>query len=281
MHKSNIILVTSVVVIIVIALIGGGVLAQGDFTSSSEGGDVTSSTYSTDENAPSSGPGAVNSIAHSTLDGMPPAAVEYSADESELHLTSADPVSSGSATGGPIQDIPPELMPGDGSILNLNAYSISGHPYNTSLRYVGSTLKPRENDVDYAVGSNGGCVHVTGGDVSTVWNLPLALPDGAEVQYLRMYFYDQNIEINTVGWFTKYNLYGDLVDEWMVASINGGNNYSTIEISPTETIDYSSYSYVLNWRPYGSGSNLQLCGFRIYYYYPTYGFNFIPWINKH
>ena len=281
MHKSKTVLITSVVVIIVIAFIGGGVLAQGDLTSSGVGGDVSSTTYSTDENAPSSDSSEVNSIAYSTLDGLPSAAVEYSVDESELHLTSADPASSGSATGGPIQDFPPELLPEVGSVQNLNVHSVSGHLYNTSLRVSGSTLKPRRNDVSYIATSGGGCVFVNSGSTSTVWNLSLALPEGAEVQYLRMYFYDEDDGIDMRGYFTKYDLYGSIISEWAVDSTTTGNDYNTVEISPTEIIDYSAYSYVLNWRPYGTGSNLQLCGLRIFYYYPTYGLNFIPWINKH
>lgn len=281
MRKQKTVFIAIVVVLIMIAFIVGGVLAQGDITGSGEGGDVVSPDYSTDESVPSNVTSAVNSVDYSTLDGMPSTAIEYSADESELHLTSADLGSSASGPEAAKPDFLPELMPGIGSTLDLDAYSVSAHQYNHSLRYVGSTLKPRENDVNYAVSSNGGCVYVTSGDNSTVWNLPLALPNGAEVQYLRMYYYDQNTSYNSGGWFTKYDLYGAIVQEWGLSSTNTGYNYSTVLITPTETIDYDTYSYVINWRPYGSGSDLQLCGFRIYYYYPSYGLNFIPWINKH
>lgn len=143
--------------------------------------------------------------------------------------------------------------------------------YNSSLRFVGSTLRPRQNDVTYTTNGNGSCVYVTAGDASTVWNLPLALPEGSKVEYLRMYYYDASVS-NMTGWFTKYDLYGELVQEWAVNSTsNSGSGYSDVVISPTETIDYSAYSYVLNWRPGTVTNTLQLCGFRLFYTAPVGG----------
>jgi hypothetical protein len=153
--------------------------------------------------------------------------------------------------------------------------------YNTSIRFVGSAMKPRENDVSYTVESQGGCVYVSGGDDTTVWNLPLALPEGAEVDYVRIYVNDTSASANTCGWFTKYDLYGSLVKEWSVCSDgDGGNYYWTSPISPTETINYGSYSYALNWRPGVTGSTVQLCGMRLYYTAPFRAANFLPTLDK-
>ena len=93
-----------------------------------------------------------------------------------------------------------------------------------------------------------------------------------------MYYYDNNTGANSQGWFTKYDLYGGLVDEWVVDSANGGNGYRDAYITPTEVINYDNYSYVLNWRPMAITNTLQLCGFRIYYEVtnPTY----LPMMNK-
>jgi hypothetical protein len=280
MRKQNTVSGAIVVAIVVIAFIGGNVLAQGELTGSDEVGTTNSTSYSEDEDVPSDNPSAADEIAYSTKNVLPLAKIEYTTDESETLATIADPMSSGSRIGVALHDDPIELMPGIDSMLNLNVDSPSGHPYNTSMRFTGSTLKPRENNVDYTVNDGGGCVYITGGDQNTVWNLPLTLPQGAEVQYLRIYYYDQDPVNHTHGWFTKYDRYGQVVTEWGVDSMDEGNGYRDVLITPTETIDYSSYSYVINWRPNGTGSNLQLCGFRIYYYYPTYSFNFIPWISK-
>ena len=56
-----------------------------------------------------------------------------------------------------------------------------------SWRVIGSAFNPRENDVSYRVDSNGGCTYVTAGDASTVWNTPIALPNGSRIDTLRMY----------------------------------------------------------------------------------------------
>jgi hypothetical protein len=150
--------------------------------------------------------------------------------------------------------------------------------WNKSLRYVGNTLKPRENDVNYSVLGQGGCVHVISGDVYEVWNVPLTLPEGVQVQWLRMYTYDADAGTAMRGWFTKYDLYGNIVQEWPVASADGGYNYADVQIVPAETIDYSAYSYVINWQPMKASMHLQLCGFRVFYYQP-YG-TFLPLIRK-
>ena len=124
----------------------------------------------------------------------------------------------------------------------------------------------------YTTNSNGSCVYVTAGDSNTVWNFPLALPEGSKVEWLRMYYRDADSSHNTTGWFTKYDLYGGLVREWAVNSTgSAGDNYSDVLITPTETIDYSNFSYVLNWRPNAVTSTLQLCGFRLFYTAPTGG----------
>jgi len=112
-----------------------------------------------------------------------------------------------------------------------------------------------------------------------VWNVPLTLPQGARVEYIRMYFYDTNASYTMGGWFSKYNLYGELIQEWYVTSVDGGYNYSDVPITPNETINYNAYSYVLNMRPVGTGSNLMFCGFRVFYQY-FFGLNFLPAISK-
>ena len=155
---------------------------------------------------------------------------------------------------------------------NRSSTAPNAPTYNSTIRFVGSTLRPRQNDVSYTTNGNGSCAYVTAGDASTIWNFPLALPEGSQVEYLRMYYYDANGSQNTTGWFTKYDLYGGLVNQWAVSSTgSAGNAYADVLITPTETIDYGSYSYVLNWQPGAVTSTLQLCGFRLFYTAPIGG----------
>lgn len=131
-------------------------------------------------------------------------------------------------------------------------------------RIVGSTLKPRVNDVSYATNGSGGCAYVTAGSAFTVWNTPIIVPDGANVQYLRIYVNDTSAS-NIQGWFSIYDLFGGLVQEFGIASSGtpGETWFDTPAIN--HVIDYSLYSYVVNMRPNGTGSTLQFCGARVFY----------------
>lgn len=148
-----------------------------------------------------------------------------------------------------------------------------------SWRVTGSALKPRENDVSYTVNGNGSCVYVTAGDASTVWNITPMLPQGAVVDTLRMYYYDTSGS-NSSAWFTIYDLYGAIVQEFSVStSDNGGNSFND-SAQINHTVDYSVYSYLLNWRPSVTGSTMQLCGFRIFYTPPFFAAGFLPAVVK-
>ncbi|MCA9971467.1 MAG: hypothetical protein KC425_14680 [Anaerolineales bacterium] len=148
-----------------------------------------------------------------------------------------------------------------------------------SWRVTGSALKPRENDVSYTVSSNGACTYVTAGDSSTVWNFAPDLPQGAVVDTLRMYYYDTSGS-NSSAWFTVYDLYGSIVDEWNVSSAGNSGNSFNDSGQINHTIDYSIYNYLINWRPNGTGASLQLCGFRVFYEPPPFGAGFLPAIRR-
>lgn len=148
-----------------------------------------------------------------------------------------------------------------------------------SWRITGSALRPRENDVSYSVSSQGGCSYVTSGDASTVWNTPVDLPQGSTIDTLRMYYNDTS-DNNSSAWFTVYDLYGNIIQEWPVySSGNAGSSFND-STQINHTVDYDVYSYLINWRPSVTGSTMQLCGFRIFYEPPPFGINFLPVIDK-
>jgi hypothetical protein len=182
-----------------------------------------------------------------------------------------------SSESGAAPDAAPSVIPETPPAALANGPDAPMAVSNRSLRYVGATFKPRDNDVNYNTGGSGGCVYVTGGSASTVWNVPITLPEGVQVETLRMYTYDTNAATMN-GWFSKYDLYGNLVQEWAVSSVNGGNRYSDVAISPAQTIDYDLYSYVINWRPVAAATNLRLCGFRLFYYQPVVAY--LPMIRR-
>jgi hypothetical protein len=148
-----------------------------------------------------------------------------------------------------------------------------------SWRIVGSALRPRENDVSYSISSQGGCIYVTSGDADTVWNIPVNLPQGSTIDILRMYYNDTS-DSNSGAWFTIYDLYGNIVTESSVSSSGNAGVGFNDSAQINHTIDYSVYSYLINWRPSVAGSTMQLCGFRIFYEPPPFGINFLPVIEN-
>lgn len=137
--------------------------------------------------------------------------------------------------------------------------------YSASLRLSGATLKPRESNVEWSGAGGGGCISASSGSTLSVFNVPVTLPNGSEIFYFRMYYKDTNNSTNSRSWFTVYDLYGATVEEWGVdSSGDSGNGYVTTE-KFKHTVDYSKYSYVINWRPNELGLDMQVCGFRVYY----------------
>ncbi len=150
--------------------------------------------------------------------------------------------------------------------------------YNASLRIAGSILTPRESNVEWSVGGEGGCLYATTGDRYTWFNTPLYLEQGSTIAYFRMYYDDQNVSSNSSAYLTIYDLYGHIVDEFGVFSSGTGQNYATTaEIG--HIVDYTSYSYVINWSPNSLGSDQQVCGFRIFYQTPLLS-TYLPLIEQ-
>ena len=96
---------------------------------------------------------------------------------------------------------------------------------------------------------------------------------------MRMY-YDDTSASNSRGWFTQYNLFGVIVDEWGVSSSGDtGTGFRDTDAIDHE-IDYQSFNYAINWRPNDSGNDMQLCGFRIFYEAPPFSVQFLPFITR-
>lgn len=133
------------------------------------------------------------------------------------------------------------------------------------LRTAGSALKPRESNVEWYREGGGGCIYASSGSSVAMFNVPIYLPQGAEVNHLRMYYNDTAAATNCVAWFTVYDDYGEVHEEWEISSSgDAGPGYVTTE-EFSHTVDYSLYSYVINWRANELGTDMQVCGFLIYY----------------
>jgi len=150
--------------------------------------------------------------------------------------------------------------------------------YNASLRVAGSVLTPRESNVEWSVGGQGGCLYALSGDQYTWFTTPLYLEQGSTIKYFRMYYNDQNDSSNSAAYLTIYDLFGEIVEEFGVSSSGTGKSYATTA-EFEHVVDYDYYAYVVQWSSNSLGSAQQVCGFRIYYQTPS-TFSYLPLIEK-
>ncbi|MBN1920531.1 MAG: hypothetical protein JW892_04755 [Anaerolineae bacterium] len=130
----------------------------------------------------------------------------------------------------------------------------------------GSTLRPRFSTTTWSWGGAGGCIYATA-NANEVFNVPLSLPEGSRIDYLRLYFYDTSAS-NSTAWLSYYNGAGGLVDlpnpTGVVSSGNSGYG-TTLSTYMGHIVDNLNHAYVLNWKPVVSGGTMMLCGLRVAY----------------
>ncbi len=134
------------------------------------------------------------------------------------------------------------------------------------LNVAGSSLRPRNSNFEWYSDSSGGCMYPGG----AVWNnIDVQLPDGARVDYLRLYYYDTNSS-NSIAWITSYDTAGNMDDMVNVQSAGNTGFGTSLSDYLGETIDTLAKAYLLNWNPlYAFDGSLKLCGLRIAYRLPT------------
>ena len=140
MSKRLIVFVTCVISLLSVLLIVGSVLAQS--------------------------PGSESSAGTGPLRPIVPAATE-SAPAAGYQPDSPD-VNPPSSADGPIVAASAPVIEREPGVANRSSAAPDAPTYNSSIRFVGSTLRPRENNVSYTANGNGSCVYVTAGDASTV-----------------------------------------------------------------------------------------------------------------
>ena len=197
------------------------------------------------------------------------------AQTQEPRGSEAQPEQSGTAGTSPVN---PQAASGVSSVQEEEAVTDLAAGYNATVRIPVAALKPRESNVEWSVGGEGGCAYALSGDRYTWWVAPLYLPDGATLRYFRMYYNDQDVSINCAAYLTVYDLFGRIVTEWGIFSRDTGQDYvTTAELD--HQIDYGSYNYVINWSPNTIGPDMQVCGFRVFYEY-NWGLVFLPTVMK-
>ncbi|MDX9953366.1 MAG: hypothetical protein RBT75_04690 [Anaerolineae bacterium] len=140
----------------------------------------------------------------------------------------------------------------------------------TYYKYIaGSTFRPRASTTTWGSLGSGGCVYAVAGG-SEVFNVPLSLPQGSRIDYLRLYYYDTDAG-NSQAWVTIYDGAGGLVDlpnTSGVASSGDAGYGEMLSIYMGHIVDNSNNAYVLNWRANVAGSTMGLCGMSVAYRLP-------------
>ncbi len=129
-----------------------------------------------------------------------------------------------------------------------------------------NTFVPYDDDMTYNY-SAGGCMYRTGGGNYTEHTLQL--PQGAEIDFLRVYFYDNDPTRNATAYLFAYDGEGHSTSIASVSS-SGANDYYTSAGSGyfSHFVDNSSEALSLSLY-YGGAttSDLMICGVRLRYQY--------------
>lgn len=143
-------------------------------------------------------------------------------------------------------------------------------------RMAGSNFHPRDSSTTFSY-SGGGCMQRTSSTGDSWFTIDLSLPDGAVIDFLRVYYYDNDAtyDINSELW--AFNGAGGttLIAEADSAGVLGYSSTGSSFFS--HTVDNVNESLVVVASIQGGvGANLQLCGVRVRYQYSAFAMNFLP-----
>jgi len=134
-------------------------------------------------------------------------------------------------------------------------------------RYSADTFTPQFSDMEYRY-QTGGCVNRAGGGYGTTAH-DVQLPEGAEITYLRLYFYDNNPDVNAVAQLMSYDGQGGLTLIDVVQS-DGTPGWSSVGSGmPFSYVVHNADEALALWLVFGDSTDatLRLCGVRIQYQY--------------
>ena len=145
-------------------------------------------------------------------------------------------------------------------------------------RIAGSNFQPRNSTTAYSY-LGGGCVQRNSSTGDSWFTIDLSLPDGAVIDFLRVYFYDMDATYDIESELWAFDGAGGttLIAE---ADSSGALGYSSAGSNFfSHTVDNLNESLVIVAAIQGGvGSNLALCGVRVRYQYSVLATNFLPTI---
>lgn len=131
-------------------------------------------------------------------------------------------------------------------------------------RIAGVNFRPRDSDTEYEYGFDG-CMYRSASGGDKYFYADVQIPDGAEIDYLRVYYYDDSIDYDAAAWI------------WSFDGLGGNTSIASATGSDTPGYDSAgsgSFSYFVDsvnealvvtaYLP-SSDDTLMFCGVRLKY----------------
>jgi hypothetical protein len=168
------------------------------------------------------------------------------------------------------------MAPDDNADLAPSAVDATFSYYTVS----GPELQPRTTS-NVQVYSANGCVYMsTGAGTGLLTGTGLHIPDGSIIKYIRLYYNDTNAAAGVDAFLTRYapgSATADLINTGSSNAFAGGYGF-VVSAEITQTVNNTSYAYILYGWPDSNVNTLQVCGIRVAYYAPTWTNLFLPTI---
>lgn len=132
-----------------------------------------------------------------------------------------------------------------------------------------NTFVPNDDNMTYTY-YDGGCMYRTGGGTWTEHSIEL--PQGAEIDYLRIFYYDKDALNNALAYLAAYDGYGNTTVIATASSTGTPGQSSTGSGFFSHIVDNGVEALSVSIS-YGNGTTdaLRVCGIRLHYLYNVYG----------
>jgi hypothetical protein len=151
-------------------------------------------------------------------------------------------------------------------------------PAFSYYRLLGTAFTPRTSATTYAYNFNG-CIYLNGGSDNRLM-VPLLLPEGAVIKFLRLYYDDTDVTYDITAWITRYQP-GVTSEDITSLTSTGSTGYGTsLSAELDHVVDLTNWAYTVIIAPNTITSATSFCGIRVAYYAPDAYALAMPTISK-
>ncbi len=130
------------------------------------------------------------------------------------------------------------------------------------LRIAGSSFVARHATTD-SIFATAGCIRSS--DTGAIFTADVQLPNGAVVNYVRTYYYNDGVSANIATHFTDFDGAGDSTEHTSFTTNTSTGYASTLSPQIAVTITPMTHSYSMVVVINSTSTNLRFCGVRIQY----------------